>query len=537
MHATATKGESSQDAAVSEATASLPIPDLAAEQTPLWAQAVAPIQAKLRINRPGDKYEQEADRVADQVMRRTGPIAAPVIREESADPERENQAFGVWRSALPSITPAPRAVIQRVPGDVTRVNHHLLTLFLSSYEGGPLVPLAATQAYLSNPPLLAMGARLRDRVLANQQGGNAPLTLEQFYQLALGITPHRGTALLLAHNVSKGFARGSAALNITRLDAPNYYRLFAAASLGTTDPGDRYHYFVISIPAYYFSAGAADTALPPEGDPNESFGTSMRRGLAVSFVDALRGGLRDRAIPASAGYDGWLAANAISFAEGGFWGHGQAEVLGESLVHLQGAMTGVEQAGQTVNQDWRWYVPISRGIGDAQHPDADLTLANYGRIQREGPTPFTYRIYDPRAQMVQQVNTTVPRPAADQSAPAPAPAPSTPTPAPSGSSGSSTGRGILRKAKENGQANGVGLPDGLTAVAGTVHGSSGRALDGSTRSYMETRFGRDFGDVRIHTDAQAAASAAAINARAYTVGRNIVFGAGEYRPIEQQGPD
>lgn len=52
---------------------------------------------------------------------------------------------------------------------------------------------------------------------------------------------------------------------------------------------------------------------------------------------------------------------------------------------------------------------------------------------------------------------------------------------------------------------------------------------------MESRFGRDFSQVRVHTDARAAQSAQAVNARAYTVGQNIVFGAGEYLPVTAAG--
>src|ERR1041385_5790965 len=57
--------------------------------------------------------------------------------------------------------------------------------------------------------------------------------------------------------------------------------------------------------------------------------------------------------------------------------------------------------------------------------------------------------------------------------------------------------------------------------------SPGQPLDASTRAFMEPRFGRDFGDVRVHTDGKAAESARAVNARAYTVGNNVVFGAGQ----------
>jgi hypothetical protein len=52
---------------------------------------------------------------------------------------------------------------------------------------------------------------------------------------------------------------------------------------------------------------------------------------------------------------------------------------------------------------------------------------------------------------------------------------------------------------------------------------------------MESRLGHDFSRVRVHTDAQAAESATAVNSLAYTVGRNVVFGAGQYRPDTAAG--
>ena len=52
---------------------------------------------------------------------------------------------------------------------------------------------------------------------------------------------------------------------------------------------------------------------------------------------------------------------------------------------------------------------------------------------------------------------------------------------------------------------------------------------------MESRFGHDFSQVRVHTDTRAAESARAVNARAYTVGRNVVFGSGQYAPGSGEG--
>src|SRR5262245_53514886 len=60
--------------------------------------------------------------------------------------------------------------------------------------------------------------------------------------------------------------------------------------------------------------------------------------------------------------------------------------------------------------------------------------------------------------------------------------------------------------------------------------SPGQPLDPATSAFFEPRFAHDFSQVRVHTDTKAAESARAVNARAYTVGRDVVFGAGQYAP-------
>jgi hypothetical protein len=65
--------------------------------------------------------------------------------------------------------------------------------------------------------------------------------------------------------------------------------------------------------------------------------------------------------------------------------------------------------------------------------------------------------------------------------------------------------------------------------------SGGKPLDDGTRSAMEDRFGHDFGGVRIHDDARAAQSARAVSARAYAIGRDIVFAANQYAPETPEG--
>lgn len=74
-----------------------------------------------------------------------------------------------------------------------------------------------------------------------------------------------------------------------------------------------------------------------------------------------------------------------------------------------------------------------------------------------------------------------------------------------------------------------------TSTAVQTAQRSGQSLPKALRSYFEPRFGQDFSQVRLHTDGQAAQAAQGIQAKAYTTGENIVFGAGQYAPDTEGG--
>jgi hypothetical protein len=65
--------------------------------------------------------------------------------------------------------------------------------------------------------------------------------------------------------------------------------------------------------------------------------------------------------------------------------------------------------------------------------------------------------------------------------------------------------------------------------------AQGPSLDPATRGFMESRFGHSFGSVRVHTDSAAADQAESLAARAFTVGRDVYFGRGEYAPQTHRG--
>jgi len=68
-----------------------------------------------------------------------------------------------------------------------------------------------------------------------------------------------------------------------------------------------------------------------------------------------------------------------------------------------------------------------------------------------------------------------------------------------------------------------------------VVGSGGAPLEAGVRADMESRFGEDFSDVRVHTGSDAHASATGLSAQAYTVGSDIVFAQDRFDPASPAG--
>jgi hypothetical protein len=80
----------------------------------------------------------------------------------------------------------------------------------------------------------------------------------------------------------------------------------------------------------------------------------------------------------------------------------------------------------------------------------------------------------------------------------------------------------------------AGIDDGLASRIGALK-SRGSPLPAADRAFFEASFGRDFGNVRVHADAQADEMASALDARAFTSGNDIAFAAGELRPGTRRG--
>ena len=81
----------------------------------------------------------------------------------------------------------------------------------------------------------------------------------------------------------------------------------------------------------------------------------------------------------------------------------------------------------------------------------------------------------------------------------------------------------------------TGQTDSAPASVDRVLASSGRPLEPALQQDMEQRFGHDFSQVRVHSGAAAEQSARDVNAHAYTVGHDMVFGTGQFAPGTHEG--
>jgi hypothetical protein len=105
--------------------------------------------------------------------------------------------------------------------------------------------------------------------------------------------------------------------------------------------------------------------------------------------------------------------------------------------------------------------------------------------------------------------------------------------------GAGCGHAGVRRAATSHAGAEVGFEGGeLSAdLSGRIESrrGSGSPLPGNVRRRLETGFGRSLADVRIHDDAESAALNQAVSARAFTTGRDIFFGAGEFQPDTPEG--
>ena len=96
-------------------------------------------------------------------------------------------------------------------------------------------------------------------------------------------------------------------------------------------------------------------------------------------------------------------------------------------------------------------------------------------------------------------------------------------------------KGELQQGELQRKQAGSHAVDEVPAAVHEVLQAPGQALGADVRAAMESGFGHDFSQVRVHADAHAAQSARAVDAAAYTVGRDVVFGTDQFAPGTSAG--
>lgn len=96
--------------------------------------------------------------------------------------------------------------------------------------------------------------------------------------------------------------------------------------------------------------------------------------------------------------------------------------------------------------------------------------------------------------------------------------------------------GKIRRQVSNGFSggSGVAIPSQMEGQLSQLQGG-GHAMPDGLRSMMESGFGRDFSQVRLHTDTQAADLSSSIHAKAFTHGNDIYFNRGQFSPTSTDG--
>ena len=116
-------------------------------------------------------------------------------------------------------------------------------------------------------------------------------------------------------------------------------------------------------------------------------------------------------------------------------------------------------------------------------------------------------------------------------------APETDGPASTQSDAGGPARRLLELQRQAGNAGVAQLLEdgGEGAAIERLLSKGGQPLEKSTRARMETAFGESFDGVRVHTGAEATASAQRLGAHAYTLGNDVVFSDGHYDPDSSRG--
>jgi hypothetical protein len=481
------------------------------------------IQPKLVVNEPGDAYEQEADRVADQVMRMPAPelsIAAgpPQLSRKCDGCEEEDKKKLQMKSAGASEAAASEAPpivheVLRSPGQPLDAPTREFMEPRFGHDFGHVRihadSRASASAYAVNALAYTVGQQLvfgRGAYVPKTDSGRKLLAHELTHVVQQRAS---GSTAAQRFNVGPEHGAGEREADAVAADAP----VFPIA--GTSSPW------------------LQRERLPGTEKNERILDLGSRNGLACCDVNACPDDKNGFACPDD--FDckketGDSEAKNKPFSKTGhkFSPHLKCDppcskdfepsYSGEELVVALPSgrrHKGKDQCGQTL-------------VLCANEKSVEVTIGEFsnhntweaspGVAAKLGiPPDFKGSIY-PKANdpdMKDDRNCT----------PKPTPSPQKPKTTP-GKAAGEEGKKLQKKQAETSEAAASEAPP----IVHEVLRSPGQPLDAPTRAFFEPRFGYDFSHVRVHTDAKAAESATATNALAFTVGEHIAFASGQYAP-------
>jgi hypothetical protein len=282
--------------------------------------------------------------------------------------------------ATGSGNPSPAA------GVVQSIDPGLFTCLIANREGAPQVPAQATHEYIGEAVLLSRTLELRERMLSRYTEGEPALTQSELYQLSYSLIGHSSTALLLCHNVTKAFARGSRLLHWECVNRPRseysdgrrvyggrnlFYSLFAPTSFGSADSGDWYRFFAQAALASFTARG--ETRFPAALADRSCTELARRQEKLALQIGA----------PESPFQKAFVWSNTFAFWEGGCFARTSARSA--DLIRLSRAACtfAFRVNGITTAPQHNWVVPLP-GALTSQSADWDLARATLSVITADG---------------------------------------------------------------------------------------------------------------------------------------------------------
>lgn len=355
---------------------------------------------------------QEAHKVSTQI--------GYLMRQAEEDAARPFKGTGVSAAQNVGKPPGLAAIIpehgQLLPDPyvIDGIKQTDLSVFFGQYEDSDVMSSDILDRYLTNPQMMAFQKNLTSTLVDRVRNGGAPLTPEDLYQLALQETGDPGTALIVAHNVTKALARGRSPIPwekvsddplIYRFDGADvtfqpenfhsdaeligsrgrptvFYAMFSADALGAKDEGDWYHYYLNAAASYYAATGQIDFDNVGGINPFDY------RRVVDRAIDGAMNEMTVGAVAKPAAHAGWRYANALSYLEGAKYGADydgtQDEVTRETNIHRQGALLGLQLAGIEPESSWRWYVTKTGSAAGQFDTSVDLATDTYAVLDPWG---------------------------------------------------------------------------------------------------------------------------------------------------------